>query len=292
MSPSETPLTWLVTGASSGLGLAICHAALGGGHKVAGGTRDIAKARTANPDFEARGDSATAFADADRKLGGIDVLVNNAGYGYIAGVEDMSEEKLREQMEVNFYGPMRGVRTLLPGMRTRGSGDIVLISSGAGFFGIAGRGAYCSSKWAIEAMHESLSREVKGLGVNVLIVEPGAFLTPFFGRAITSGPVSEGYKGSPLDTAYSVVESLSDTDRLKEYMRGDPDKAARAVVGAVVGGHDGYLRLVLGPDCWKALEVKLGERRRDMEATREISLSTDRDTETTLLGPLRALGQG
>lgn len=100
MSSSTQPLTWLVTGASSGIGLAICEAALAAGHKVAGATRDVAKASAANPDFAARGgiwvtidpgdpDSAAAFAAADKELGGVDVLVNNAGYWYLAGIEDM-----------------------------------------------------------------------------------------------------------------------------------------------------------------------------------------------------------
>lgn len=100
MSSSTQPLTWLVTGASSGIGQAICNAALAAKHKVGGGTRDIAKASAANPDFAARGgiwvtvdpghpDSAAAFAAADKELGGVDVLVNNAGYWYLAGIEDM-----------------------------------------------------------------------------------------------------------------------------------------------------------------------------------------------------------
>ncbi|KAI1321884.1 NAD(P)-binding protein [Xylariaceae sp. FL0255] len=280
--------TWLITGASSGIGQSICKAALAAGHKVAGSTRDIAKARTANPDFEASGgiwvavdpghpDSEAVFASADKDLGGIDVLVNNAGYAYIGGVEDMSDDIIRTQMEVNFYGPMRGVRAVLPGMRARGRGDIVLISSGAGFIARASRGAYSASKWAVEAMHESLSREVEGLGVKVLIVEPGAFMTPFGARSVIGGTLNEGYKGTALDTMFTAASGWSSAD-LSAWCKGDPDKAAKAILNAVASGHDGYLRLVLGPDCVRGLEEKLAEWNRDINATREVSMSTNFDT--------------
>ncbi|TGJ78607.1 hypothetical protein E0Z10_g10153 [Xylaria hypoxylon] len=290
MSSSTQPLTWLITGASSGIGQAICIAALAAGHKVGGATRDVAKASAANPDFAARGgiwvtidpghpDSAAAFAAADKKLGGVDVLVNNAGYWYLAGVEDMSEPLLREQMEVNFFGPMRGVRTLLPAMRARGRGHIVLISSGAGensFVGRASRGAYAASKWASEAMHEVLSREVGDkLGIKVLIVEPGGFRTTFTTRGVVD-TVNEAYKGTELDAAITMVTNW-DEDGLNKYFRGDTAKAARAILNAIVNGHDGHLRLVLGPDCVAAMEHKLGELQRDLDASREISMSTNLD---------------
>ncbi|KAI0905269.1 NAD(P)-binding protein [Ustulina deusta] len=288
MSSSTQPLTWLITGASSGIGQAICKAALAAGHKVAGATRDVAKASAANPDFAARGgiwvtidpghpESAAAFAAADRELGGVDVLVNNAGYWYLAGVEDMSEPLLRQQMEVNFFGPMRGVRTLLPAMRARGRGHIVLISSGAGFTGRASRGAYAASKWASEAMHEVLSREVGDkLGIKVLIVEPGGFRTTFTSRGVVDATVNEAYKGTELDNAITMVSNW-DEDGLNKYFRGDTAKAARAILNAIVDGHDGYLRLVLGPDCVAAMEQKIRELQRDLDATREVSMSTNLD---------------
>ncbi|CAJ2507200.1 Uu.00g083860.m01.CDS01 [Anthostomella pinea] len=270
MSSSTQPLTWLITGASSGIGLAICIAALAAGHKVAGATRDVAKASAANPDFAARGgiwvtidpghaDSAAAFAAADRELGGVDVLVNNAGYWYIAGVEDISEPLLRQQMEVNFFGPVRG---------------------GNSFTGRASQGAYDASKWASEAMHEVLSREIGGeigskLGIKVLIVEPGGFRTTFTSRGIVD-LLNEAYKGTELDKAITLVSNF-DEDGLDKYFRGDTAKAARAIIDAIVDGHDGYLRLVLGPDCLAAMEQKIAELQRDIDATREAALSTNLD---------------
>ncbi|RYP09491.1 hypothetical protein DL764_001270 [Monosporascus ibericus] len=235
MSSSTQPLTWLITGASSGIGQAICKAALAAGHKVAGATRDVAKASAANPDFVARGgiwvtidpghpDSAAAFAAADRELGGVDVLINNAG-----------------------------------------------------FTGRASRGAYAASKWASEAMHEVLSREVGDkLGIKVLIVEPGAFRTTFTSRGVVDATVNEAYKGTELDTAITMVSNWNE-DGFNKYFRGDTAKAARAILNAIVDGHDGYLRLVLGPDCVAAMEQKIGELQRDLDATREVSMSTNLD---------------
>jgi NAD(P)-dependent dehydrogenase (short-subunit alcohol dehydrogenase family) len=153
--------TWLVTGASSGFGQSIGIAALEAGQKVIGATRDVAQAQTANPEFVAKGgiwlqldpahpESFEHFAKACAEHD-IDVLVNNAGYAFIGGVEDtrqvavyqcleyrcltccLSEEEVRDQFDVNFWGPLRAVRAVLPSMRAKGRGDIVLISSGAGY---------------------------------------------------------------------------------------------------------------------------------------------------------------
>ncbi|KAJ5933576.1 Glucose/ribitol dehydrogenase [Penicillium verhagenii] len=209
--------TWLITGASSGLGKALASEALKAGYKVIGTTRHVENAEAAYPEFSARGgvwisldpaeDNAyDIFAKCAQKHN-VDVLVNNAGYAFIGGVEDTSEAEVRDQMEVNFYGPLRAVRACLPVMRARGSGHIILISSGAGnsFIARPGRGTYSASKFGIEAIHESLSHEVKTLGIKVLIVEPGAFRTPFSNRAITSSKFETGFSGGYKGT---VVEQM------------------------------------------------------------------------------------
>ena len=157
------PPTWLITGASSGLGKSLALEALKAGYKVIGTTRDISKAEIAYPDFSVKGgiwlgldpaqkDAYDKFAQFSQEYN-VDVLVNNAGYAFIGGVEDtrsvtswpyyqakscltipmFSETEVRDQMEVNFYGPLRAVRACLPVMRARGSGHIILISSGAGY---------------------------------------------------------------------------------------------------------------------------------------------------------------
>lgn len=149
---------------------------------------------------------------------------------------------------------------------------------GNSFTGRASRGAYAAGKWASEAMHEVLSREVGGevgskLGIKVLIVEPGGFRTTFTSTG-TVDPVNEAYKGTELDKAITLVNNF-DEDGLDHYFKGDTAKAARAILNAIVDGHDGYLRLVLGPDCYAAMEQKIAELQRDIDATREVSLSTN-----------------
>ncbi|KAI0427616.1 hypothetical protein F5Y09DRAFT_315733 [Xylaria sp. FL1042] len=284
-------LSWLVTGASSGLGLSISMATLQAGHKVIGATRDVAKAEKANPDFSSKGgiwvqldpaqkDSYDQFAKISKEHD-IDVLVNSAGYAFIGGVEDTSEDEVRAQMEVNFYAPLRAVRACLPAMRAKKFGHVVLISSGAGFIARPGRGIYSASKFAIEAMHESLLQEVETLGVKVLIVEPGAFRTPFSTRLLTpaahegTGGFSEPYKGTALDAMVTMSKGITELPP-PHLVRGCPDKAAREIVKAVDNGYD-YLRMILGPDCVAAMDQKLGSLHHDFEATKAIAMSTDVD---------------
>ncbi|KAI0965088.1 hypothetical protein F4678DRAFT_344965 [Xylaria arbuscula] len=290
---ASKPLSWLVTGASSGLGQSICIAALQAGHKVVGATRDVAQAENTNPDFSRKGgiwvqlnpaqkDSEGQFAKVSKEHG-IDVLVNCAGYAFIGGIEDASEDEIRAQMEVNFYAPLRAVRACLPVMRTKGFGHVVLISSGAGFIARPGRGVYSASKFAIEAIHESLTQEVSSLGIKVLIVEPGAFRTAFSTRLITpaaheaTGGFSEPYKGTVLDTMLSSMATSNTGEAPVHLLRGSPDKAGREIVKAVDNGYD-YLRMILGPDCVAAMDQKLEAWKHDLEATRAIAISTDIDT--------------
>ncbi|KAJ5107711.1 NAD(P)-binding protein [Penicillium angulare] len=279
--------TWLITGASSGLGKSISLEALRSGHKVIGTTRDIPNAEATHAEFSAKGgiwleldpsnkDAYDHFSKCFQKYS-VDVLVNNAGYAFIGAVEDTSEEELRDQMEINFYGPLRTVRACLPFMRAKGSGHIILISSGAGFIARPGRGAYSASKFAIEAIHESLAQEVTNFGIKVLIVEPGAFRTPFSSRIITpkqfEAGFSEGYKGTLVENMVTGSRGLK---TIPDYFRGDPDKAAREIVKATTSEQK-YLRMPLGSDCVAALELKLGILQADLEATRPMATATDID---------------
>ncbi|KAJ6032703.1 Glucose/ribitol dehydrogenase [Penicillium herquei] len=260
---AATKLTWLITGASSGLGRSLASQALQAGNKVIGTTRDINKAKTTYPEFSANGgtwisldpaqdDAYDQFAKCSREHD-VDVLVNCAGYAFIGGVEDTSEQDVRDQMEVNFYGPLRAVRACLPVMREKGSGHIILISSGAGFIARPGRGTYSASKFGIEAVHESLSHEIV----------PAAFEHGF----------SDGYKGTPVEAMLNMSRNLTVAP---DWIKGDPEKAARIIINATVEGYD-YLRLPLGKDCVAALETKIGELQRDLDATRSIAVTTDAD---------------
>lgn len=139
------------------------------------------------------------------------------------------------------------------------------------------RGTYSASKFAIEAMHESLSNEIKTLGIKVLIVEPGAFRTPFTSRIVTPAQFengfSEGYKGTLVE---QMVAGTRQMMSVPDFVKGDPNKAAREIVKAIITGYD-YLRLPLGKDAVVALESKIGDLQRDLEATRLIATATDVD---------------
>ncbi|KAL4966793.1 SDR family oxidoreductase [Aspergillus stella-maris] len=282
-----SPSTWLITGASSGIGRSLALAAFEAGHKVIGTTRDAVKAQQGYPEFSDKGgiwveldpgaqNAFDMFAKCAQEHD-VDVLVNNAGYAFIGGVEDTSEADIRAQMEVNFYGPLRAVRACLPVMRAKKSGQVILISSGAGFIARPSRGTYSASKFAIEAMHEALSHEVKTLGIKILIVEPGAFRTPFAGRCLTPSYLENGfsdaYKGTAVDQMVTMSRAWTDDSA---FLKGDPDKAGRAIVQTASTYYE-YLRLPLGPDCVAALELKIGELQGDLEATRAIATSTDAD---------------
>lgn len=145
------------------------------------------------------------------------------------------------------------------------------------FIARPGRATYSASKFGIEAVHESLSHEVKTLGIKVLIVEPGAFRTPFSSRIITPARLdngfSEAYKGTAVE---QMVVGSRQLTSIPDFVKGDPDKAARAIINATVTGYD-YLRMPLGTDCVIALESKIADLQRDLEATRSIATSTDVD---------------
>ncbi|KAJ2993151.1 hypothetical protein NUW58_g1931 [Xylaria curta] len=255
--------TWLVTGASSGIGQSISIAALDAGQKVVGATRNVSRAQAANPGFAARGgiwleldpahpDSASHFTRAQEEYD-FDVLVNNAGYAFIGGIEDASEEEVQDQLSVNFLGPLRAVRAVLPSMRAKRRGNIVLISSAIVYMSLPGRGVYAASKAAIEAIHISLQKEIEEFGVKVLIVEPGSFRTPWVANLKTpatyesTNGFSEGYKGTAVEKWVGMAQTVRESP-LPDVIKGDSDKAAREIVKAVIEGHD-YLRMPLGPDC-------------------------------------------
>ncbi|TEY86577.1 hypothetical protein BOTCAL_0006g00570 [Botryotinia calthae] len=279
--------TWLITGASSGIGKSLALDALKSGARVVGTTRDVDKAELSFPEFVISGGIWIALdpaqQDAFERFSkcaieyDIDVLINSAGYAFIGGVEDTSEGEVREQMEVNFYGPLRAVRACLPVMRSKRSGHLVLISSGAGFISRPARSSYSASKFAIEAVYESLSHELKTFNIKVLIVEPGAFRTPFASRIRTpaqyhvSNGFSEAYKGTAVE---QMVNGTVNIMSIPGFVKGNPDKAARAVANAVIGGHN-YLRMPLGPDCVTALEDKIRHLQEDLDATRSIATGTN-----------------
>jgi NAD(P)-dependent dehydrogenase (short-subunit alcohol dehydrogenase family) len=179
-----------------------------------------------------------AVAAASDRFGRIDVLVNNAGYGSVGAIEEIDIEELKALHETMFIGPVRLTQAVLPGMRQRRSGTIVQISSMGGQLAPPGFGAYCSAKFALEAMSEALAAEVAPLGIRVLIVEPGAFRTEFgTGRMHRSRTVIEDY-------APTVGPTRTAVDEMDGTQPGDPDRAAAAIL-TLVNAASAPLRLVL-----------------------------------------------
>src|SRR6202167_6432658 len=189
--------TWLITGCSTGFGRELALAVLARGWHAAVTARnpaDIADIVAAQPerslalklDVRERGQIAEAVEETEARFGAIDVLVNNAGYGYRAAVEEASEQDVRELFDTNFFGLVFMTQAVLPGMRARRHGHVVNISSVAGRMAFPGSGYYSASKFAVEGMSDALRKELKPLGISVMVVEPSGFWTDFSGRSLHS----------------------------------------------------------------------------------------------------------
>jgi NAD(P)-dependent dehydrogenase (short-subunit alcohol dehydrogenase family) len=241
---------WLITGASSGFGLALAHAALERGDRVAATSRragpiegleedeGLALIKLEVTDAAQREEAVKATIDS---FGRIDVLVNNAGRTQVGAVEETTDEELRDLFELHFFAPVALTREVLPQMRRQGGGAIVQMSSVGGQVTAAGFGAYCATKFALEGLTETLQEEVAPFGIKTMIVEPGAFRTGLFRKdAAYFSAEMEEYAETVGPTRAYVRE-----DHLKQP--GDPVLAARAILTAL-DSDDPPLRLVLGSD--------------------------------------------
>lgn len=269
--------SWFITGASSGFGRAIARAVLAGGGHVIATARDVSTLDDLVAGFDGRAKAVALDVsdpaqikeamDAARALGGFDVLLNNAGYGFLGGVEESTDAEIGAQLDVNFFGPLRLMRAALPDLRERGGGYIVNMSSIGGMRGHMGAGFYAASKFALEGLSESLAEEVKSFGVGVLIVEPGYFRTDFSGRSIA--------QASAPHPAYPFLAKMRDRATGVDGMQaGDPDAAAPAIFAAMDSDAP-PLRLLLGSDAYAFADDVLNNRRAEVDAWRAVSASTD-----------------
>src|SRR5450432_692531 len=194
-SNTETTPVWFITGCSTGLGRALADRVLQKGLRVVVTARDPARIRdlaSTYPntslalalDVANAGQRADAVAQAEKIFGRIDVLVNNAGYGYLAAVEEGEDDEVRAMFETNFFGLVALTNDVLPGMRSRGRGHIINISSVGGLIGNPSSGYYNATKFAVEGLSEALSKEVEPLGIRVTVIEPGPFRTDWAGRSL------------------------------------------------------------------------------------------------------------
>jgi NAD(P)-dependent dehydrogenase (short-subunit alcohol dehydrogenase family) len=270
---------WFITGCSTGFGHELARQVLDRGDRA------VLTAR--NPDtlkelLAQSGDRALALQldvtdeltiakavfDAEEKFGKIDVLVNNAGYGYFSAIEEGEDTEIRRQFETNVFGLFSLTRKLLPGMRARRSGHIVNISSIGGLMAFPATGYYHASKFAVEGFSESLSKEVGPLGIKVTIVEPGGFRTDWAGRSMVESK--------------TVIDDYAETSGARrkaahEYsgtQPGDPVRGADAIIKAV-DAVEPPLRLLLGSDAYKLAQARLEALQLSFDTWKDVTINTD-----------------
>jgi NAD(P)-dependent dehydrogenase (short-subunit alcohol dehydrogenase family) len=275
-----TTPTWLITGASSGFGMAFARYALSRGYNVVATARTPAKLKQIRQlasdrvlveklDVTMSADAERAVAAAVAHFGTIDVLINNAGYGIVGAVEETSDVELRAQMETNFFGAVAVTKAALPSMRKQRSGAIVNISSLGGQLSFGGFSAYSASKFALEGMSEALAQEVAPFGIKVLIVEPGAFRTGFASESLKHMPVMDAYRDI-MGPAHTFAHGMNGTQQ------GDPAKAAAAIETALKADTT-PLRLQLGADSVEPVRAHAQQLLKDLETWESVALNTSLD---------------
>jgi len=269
---------WLITGASRGLGRAFTDEVLKAGHRVVATARNSEQlvevasqfgqsVRIVSLDVTNETQAKYAVATAIEAFGGLDVLVNNAGYGNVSPVEDTPLADFRAQIETNLFGVIIMTKAVLPYFRERASGHVIQISSIGGRVGPIGRAAYAAAKFGVEGFSESLAKEVGPLGIKVTIVEPGGFRTDFAG---SSTELREGR--SEYDATVGATVRFQRNYDGKQP--GDPEKAAAAILH-IASLPEPPLRLLLGSDAYNAAENHALEILASDREWKNLSMSTD-----------------
>jgi len=268
---------WLISGCSTGIGRELVRAVLHRGESVVATARDIATLEEfssdagcliAALDVNNPAQVRQAVAVAEERFGRIDVLVNNAGYGYLAALEEGEDEAVRAMFETNFFGLAGLTKAVLPGMRQRRSGHIVNITSMAGLVGSPGIAYYNATKFAVEGMSEALAKEVAPLGIKVTIVAPGPFRTDWAGRSLktTQTPIA--------DYAATAGVRRNAIQKYSGKQPGDPLRAVAAIITAVEAAQP-PLHLVLGRVANQAVRGKLKDFSAELDLWNEMALATD-----------------
>ncbi|WP_416565319.1 oxidoreductase [Nocardia testacea] len=274
----SNPKIWLVTGASSGFGRAITRAAIDAGDTVIAVARRTAALDdlvAAHPDqVEALALDVTdterietAVADIVARYGRIDVLVNNAGRTQVGAVEETTDRELRDLFDLHFFGPAALTRAVLPQMRAQRSGAIVMMSSVGGQLSFPGFSAYSATKFALEGFSEALAEEVAPFGIDVLVVEPGAFRTGLFGAGAAYFSAENEVYTETAGATRRMVETGDGTQP------GDPAKAA-AAIRAALDAERTPLRLPLGEDAVAGILDHLDAVRTDVTEWEKITRAT------------------
>ncbi len=276
---TETSPVWFITGCSTGLGRALAQRVLEHDHRAVVTARrpdqisDIVADYSANAlavalDINDHAQVDAAIAQAGEQFSGIDVLVNNAGYGYLAAVEEGDEQDIRDMFETNFFSLAALIRKVLPGMRARKSGHIINISSVGGLVGAASSGFYNATKFAVEGLSDALAKEVEPLGIRVTAIEPGPFRTDWAGRSLRQAkhPIA-----AYADTAAARRAQITS---YSGKQAGDPVRAADAII-KVVESDDPPHNLILGKNGLDRVRAKLAALMQSIDDWEDVTLSAD-----------------
>jgi NAD(P)-dependent dehydrogenase (short-subunit alcohol dehydrogenase family) len=272
--------TWLITGASQGIGLILAQQLLEQGYNVVATARNLETLQNAvghsslqflplQVDIRSEESVASAVNAAIVKFGKIDVLVNNAGFGLIGGIEESSAVEVQNSFDVNVFGLLNVTRAVLPHMRAARSGQIFNLSSVFGLIAGAGWGIYCATKFAVEGLSEALAQEVKPFGINVTIIEPGYVRTNFLKStsiAVPQNPI--------VDYTAIAEEKRKHQEDVPGNQIGNPIKVA-AVIIEIANSVEPPLRLLLGSDALQFANYKIQMLQTGIKANMELTLSTD-----------------
>ncbi|WP_207483329.1 SDR family oxidoreductase [Arenibaculum pallidiluteum] len=272
--------TWFITGASSGFGRILAEKALARGDRVAATLRNP---DTLAPLAERHGDALLVrrldvsdpqavrrvLDECFARLGRIDVVVSNAGYGLFGAAEELDEAEIRRIVDTNLLGSIAVIRHSLPHLRAQGGGRILQVSSEGGQMAYPGFGLYHATKWGIEGFAEAVAQEVAPFGIRLTLVEPGPTRTNF-GRGLAHSRTMPAYDGTPADI---VRRGMADGSFA---VVGDPVKMVDRMIEAADAG-DPPRRLTLGGTAYASVRAALTERLAALEAQREVALSTDAD---------------
>jgi len=276
----ENKKVWFVTGASKGLGLTLVKKLLSNGNRVAATSRNISELEKAVGNHENflplsvnlidENSVEAAVSQTISKFGQLDVVVNNAGYGMIGALEELSDRESRENFDVNVFGSLNVIRKTLPQMRKQQSGHIFNISSIGGFSGnFPGFGIYCATKFAVTGFTESLAAEVKSLGIKATVVEPGYFRTEFLSSGSLAVP------SNPIDAYREVRDTqIAHQQDINNQQPGDPAKGCDVIIAAAES-ENAPLHLFLGPDAYAVAGAKIADIQKDMEDWKALATATN-----------------
>lgn len=278
--PTDVPATWFVTGASRGLGLELVRQLLSRGDNVAATTRSTDRLLNGLSGVSAErllalpldlADPHAVQQAVDRTVehfGAIDVIVNNAGYGFLASVEETTDADIRRMFDIQVIGAWNVLRSTIPHLRAAGSGHIINVSSILGLTTVPGWGLYSAGKFALNGLSEALAAEVADFGVKVSILEPGYFRTSFL------TPESLALPEVTTDAYPGIREMTRNHLDLQGSQLGDPVRGAEAIIAIAETG-DGPLNQLLGSDSYEYAQARIAALTADVEAGRSLALTTD-----------------